>query len=67
MPEIDQELLDIRVVEFNIRRGHLSREDYQTWLDGLEASDEHGEPTTTVFATPYADRLQNAEEEPSAD
>ena len=49
-------LYDVRFVEHNIRRGLITRQQYQQYLDSLEDDAEHGADCETVFATPYADR-----------
>lgn len=56
-------LFDVRFVEHNIRRGLITRKQYQQHLDSLQDNAEEGTQCETVFATPYADR--HPPEEPS--
>ena len=59
MSQIDASLFDKRVVERNIKRGKVTREQYEAWLAALEDCAELSEDTTTVFIT----RVQDADEE----
>ena len=49
MSTIDESLFDIRVVERNIARGKVTREQYEAYLSSLEDVSEHGAPTETMF------------------
>ena len=49
MSTIDESLFDIRVVERNIARGKVTREQYEAYLSSLEDASEHGAPTETMF------------------
>ena len=59
MSDID---FDVRVVEFNIRRGTVKREEYQKLLDKLPDETEEGEETETRFADPFDQRHYKAED-----
>lgn len=56
-PERETETLDIRVVEHAIRRGNLTREDYEAHLASLPDETEESEPSVIPFTAPYAQRL----------
>ena len=42
-------LFDVRIVERNITRGVVSREEYERWLESQEDSAELAETSATVF------------------
>jgi len=56
---IDESLFDIRVVERNIARGKVTREQYEAYLASLPDDEENGAPTETPFVhkLPDADDL----------
>ena len=49
MSNIDESLFDIRVVERNIARGKVTREQYEAYLASLEDVAEQGEEMATQF------------------
>ena len=49
MSQIDERLFDLRVVERNIKRGKVTREQYEAWLASLEDCVELSTDTETVF------------------
>jgi hypothetical protein len=49
MSNIDESLFDIRVVERNIARGKVTREQYEAYLASLEDVSDKGQETETVF------------------
>jgi hypothetical protein len=55
MSTIDERLFDKRVVERNIKRGKITRAQYEAWLASLEDSGEVSEDTETVFITRIPD------------
>jgi hypothetical protein len=55
MSNIDERMFDKRVVERNIKRGKITREQYEAWLNNLEDCEELSQPTRTVFVTRLPD------------
>jgi hypothetical protein len=55
MSTIDERLFDKRVVERNIKRGKITRAQYEAWLASLEDSGEVSEDTETMFITRIPD------------
>ena len=55
MSTIDERMFDKRVVERNIKRGKITRAQYEAWLASLEDSGEVSEDTETVFITRIPD------------
>ena len=55
MSTIDERLFDKRVVERNIKRGKITREQYEAWLASLEDCSELSVDTETVFITRIPD------------
>jgi len=55
MSTIDERLFDKRVVERNIKRGKVTREQYEAWLASLEDCGDLSEDTETVFITRIPD------------
>lgn len=55
MSNINERLFDKRVVERNIKRGKVTREQYEAWLSSLEDCAELSEDTETVFITRVPD------------
>lgn len=49
MSSINENLFDIRVVERNIARGKITREQYEAYLTSLEDCEEMGQETATQF------------------
>lgn len=49
MSTINESLFDIRVVERNIARGKVTREQYEAYLSSLEDVSELGTETETLF------------------
>ncbi len=46
---LDESLFDSRIVERNIRKGLITREDYEKYLDSLDDSKENAEPIESEF------------------
>ena len=61
MSNINERLFDKRVVERNIKRGKITRAQYDAWLASLEDSAELSEDTETVFVTRVPDEGEGAE------
>ena len=55
MSTIDERMFDKRVVERNIKRGKITRAQYEAWLASLEDCSELSEDTETVFVTRVPD------------
>lgn len=55
MSTIDERMFDKRVVERNIKRGKITRAQYEAWLASLEDSGELSEDTETMFITRIPD------------
>ena len=55
MSQIDERLFDKRVVERNIKRGKITREQYEAWLASLEDCTELSAETETVFVARIPD------------
>jgi hypothetical protein len=55
MSTIDERMFDKRVVERNIKRGKITRAQYEAWLASLEDSGEVSEDTETMFITRIPD------------
>jgi hypothetical protein len=51
----ENQLLDVRTVERNIKSGKVSREDYKKFLDGLEDCADDAEDTETQMILHIAD------------
>lgn len=51
----ENQLLDVRTVERNIKSGKVSREDYKKFLDGLEDCAADAEDTETQMILHIAD------------
>lgn len=52
----DESLFDVRVLDHRLRRGDISREQYEAFLAKLPDDADAGTGTETVFTTPYAER-----------
>ena len=55
MSNINERLFDKRVVERNIKRGKVTRQQYEAWKDSLEDCAEMSADTETVFITRVPD------------
>ena len=55
MSQIDERLFDLRIVERNIKRGKVTRAQYNAWLESLEDSAEQSTETETVFVSRIPD------------
>lgn len=55
MSTIDERMFDKRVVERNIKRGKITRKQYEAWLASLEDCGELSVDTETVFVTRVPD------------
>ena len=55
MSNINERLFDKRVVERNIKRDKVTRQQYEAWLATLEDCAEMSEDTETVFITRVPD------------
>ena len=67
MTKVDPYLFDARVVRHHIRRGTVTKEQYQAHLDSLEDEAEHGQEMVTRFTSPYEDRNYRASADASGD
>jgi len=56
----ENRLLDIRIIERNIKAGKVSREDYQKFLDSLEDCTDESEETETQMVLHVADEEADA-------
>lgn len=54
---IDPRLFDVRVVEKNIARGKITREQYEAFLDSLPDESKLGVKTNTNMAEVYNARV----------
>lgn len=52
----EQYLYDRRVLETRLKRGTLTEEQYQEYLDNLPDEADEADETKTRFSTPYYDR-----------
>ena len=54
--EKNPKLFDLRVVERNIHKGLITREEYQAHLGALEDSEERSEPIRSEFVENVLDK-----------
>lgn len=60
MSKLDEKLFDTRVVHHRLRRGALTKEQHQQYLETLPDDAAESAPTTARFVTPYAERNYDA-------
>lgn len=54
--QTDENVFDVRVLEHRLRRGEITREEYDKHLAKLPDDADEGAETETRFGTPYWDR-----------
>ena len=59
---IEENIFDQRIVSRHIKRGLVSKDEHQKYLDSLEDSAEHAEDCETVFSY----RIESEDEETPA-
>ena len=57
---------DVRVRNYNLRRGRISHKEVNSFLEGLPDDAEHAVDTETHWATPYQSRMADVDDDTAA-
>jgi len=64
--QLDLKLFDVRVIEHHLRRGTITQEQYQAFLDDLPDEVDEGDETETRFSPTWAERHSDDQPEPES-